>query len=179
MDRCGPDFPCPWIADLEAVIAPASLRPLNLDDVTPEYVEWLNDPSVNKWLGTHGATLESQRMWVRRWSDREDARIFAICCRETTCGGRMIGSLKLEFLRDEGGDYAILALMIGEKNHWGRGYGEQAIRLGTSVAFAAWPTIGHVAAAIRPQNFSSLKAFENAGYTVEWPEKLWARVKRM
>ena len=154
-----------------------SLREMDLSDVTETYIAWVRDPAVNRWLGTHTATLESQRAWVAQWLGRKDAALFAICCREAGCIGQMIGSLKLEL--PPPGEAAVLGLMLGDRDHWNRGMGTAAIELGTRLAFHRWPEVRRVEAAIRPQHFASLRAFERAGYTVDWPEKLWARVARL
>lgn len=151
---------------------------MSVEDVTETYVAWLNNPTVTRWLGTHRATLESQRRWVAQWLNRTDARLYAIVCGDLAhpCTARMIGSLKLELTSN--GEAAVLALMIGDQDHWHHGHGTAAIGLGTNVAFGTWPTVRRVEAAIRPQNFGSLHAFERAGYTIDWPEKLWGRMVR-
>ena len=54
------------------------LRLLTLDDVTETYVSWLNDPEVNKYLDTHGTTLEELRKYVGDRLGKENCRFFGI-----------------------------------------------------------------------------------------------------
>lgn len=156
------------------------LRLMMSADATEEYCRWLSDPDVNAWLSVKTATVDSQREYVEAWAKREDARLFAICCHED-CDGRVVGSLKLEFCRgypEAAPDTAVLALMVGDKTHWGRGIATLSIRAGTELAFQLWPTILEVNAGIHPRNIGSVRAFEKSDYSIDWPDRVWATYRR-
>ena len=156
------------------------LRLMTPADATEEYASWLGDPEVNRWLSVKTATADTQREYIEAWVKRADARLFAICCHED-CDGRVVGSLKLELLSgypNASPDVAVLALMIGDKTHWGRGIATLAIRTGTELAFQMWPTIVEVQAGIHPRNIGSVRAFEKSDYQIDWPARVWAMYKR-
>lgn len=165
------------------------LRLMTPADATEEYASWLGDPEVNRWLSVKTATPDTQREYIEAWAKRKDARLFAICCHDRahppfplqTCEGRVIGSLKLELLLgypNASPDVVVLALMIGDKTHWGRGIATLAIRAGTELAFQMWPTIVEVQAGIHPRNIGSVRAFEKSDYQIDWPARVWAMYKR-
>jgi RimJ/RimL family protein N-acetyltransferase len=109
------------------------LRPLDERHV-PLLARWYGDPEVRHW--THlsedapGAqTLEAHRDRYRRM--RDDPRQLRWCV-ETT-GGEPIGDLGLVDMHPHG--RAELAITIGEKAYWSRGYGTEAIKLVVRIAF--------------------------------------------
>ncbi|MCG7845314.1 MAG: GNAT family N-acetyltransferase [Methanomassiliicoccales archaeon] len=88
----------------------------------PYYTKWINDPEVTRWLKVDPPlSLEMEYDWVDniRKSDRFSFTIL-------TKDGRPIGNMGLE---DISWKYrrASMGIMIGEKDHWGKGYGSDAI----------------------------------------------------
>lgn len=109
------------------------LRPLEERDV-PFLARWYGDPEVRHW--THlsedppnAQTLEAHRDRYHRM--RDDPRQLRWCV-ETT-DGEAIGDLGLVDIHPHG--RAELAITIGEKAYWGRGYGTDAIKLTLRFAF--------------------------------------------
>ena len=142
---------------------------MTLADCTPEYVAWLNDEDTTRYLGTHEATLASQRQWIADRLGNVRASLYVI-----EADDRMVGSLKLEW---DGDRVVTLALMIGDPASRGRGIGTQAIRLGVAKALALWPEARQIAAGVHPANMASIQAFEKAGFgRADWrPEQGWMR----
>lgn len=73
-----------------------------------------------------------------------------------------IGFVKLKYRNNE----AEMVVMIGEKQHWGNGYGTEAIKEMLNHAFFH-RRVPRVIAKIHPGNVRSIKAFEKSGFLFE------------
>jgi RimJ/RimL family protein N-acetyltransferase len=71
-------------------------------------------------------------------------------------------------LRDNSADkyYSEISIMIGDKQHWGKGYATEAIKLLTDYCFRV-RNIHKVMAGAVSCNYFCIKAFESAGYLQE------------
>ena len=98
-----------------------------LSDVKDSYVGWFNDPEVCKY-NSHGETrytLELGREYAARvWSSETDA-VFAVVEKENN---RHVGNISLQKidLQNRNAEYAVL---IGEKDVWGKGMAKEASKL--------------------------------------------------
>src|SRR5262245_32549351 len=108
------------------------LRRLTEADVTQRYVNWLNDPEVNKFMESRFVvwTLQSLTCYLQEHMNERNY-FFAICLEDH----RHVGNIKLGPINRHHltGD---IGLMIGEKNAWGRDLGTEAIRLLKEFAFS-------------------------------------------
>ena len=103
----------------------ARLRALERGDVG-SLIRWVNDAAVMLYLSQAVAYPASERegcRWLEELSRSHTERVFAI----ETLEGRLVGSVGLHAIRwiDR---KAELALMIGERDCWNRGYGSWAVR---------------------------------------------------
>ena len=140
------------------------LRELSLADVTDRYVGWLNDEEVNKYLETRHTTqtLESCRVFVESCNGDPTSHLFGIFLKSdgTHIGNIKIGFIHMRYKRGE------LSLFIGEKKHWGRGYGTEAVK---AVSRYSINTLGlrKIQAGCYEDNLGSLRTFLGAGFVVE------------
>ncbi|MBR3618373.1 MAG: GNAT family N-acetyltransferase, partial [Bacteroidaceae bacterium] len=69
------------------------LRRLTEDDVSDDYVRWMNDPEINQYLESrfHTHTIESTRAFIRSETN-ENKYQFGIFVKET---GKHIGNIKI------------------------------------------------------------------------------------
>lgn len=141
-----------------------ALSALGLDDVSPTYVAWLNDPAVNRYLETRHVpqTLDSVRQFVADTAARDDSHLFAI---RLAADSRHIGNIKLGPVKANH-SLADVSLFIGEKDCWGQGYATEAITLVSRFGFE---TLGlsKLSASFYADNQGSLRAFLKAGYREE------------
>ncbi len=90
------------------------IRTLGPNDVTQRYVDWLNDPEVNRYLETRTKqTLESVCVYVSQ-RDRSRGYLFGIFAKEDGHIGNL--SLMVEPLHGRG----TLGVMVGERAYWGK-----------------------------------------------------------
>lgn len=139
-------------------------RPLDAADVTETYVNWLNDPEVNRYLEIRFArhTLESCSAFVEQTNTDPQSHLWGIFDKSNN---QHIGNIKLGFIntRYSSGQ---LSLFIGEKSYWGKGLATEAIFAVTRWAFQELELV-RIEAGCCDENTPSLRAFLKAGYTVE------------
>ena len=106
-----------------------SLRPLERTDL-PRCVAWFNDREVTYYLGRDGPlTMEEEDRWFANYKAKTDELIFAI-----TVDGHHIGNVGLHNI-DRNHRRAEVGIVIGEKSHWSKGYGSEALRAVLEYAF--------------------------------------------
>ena len=139
------------------------LRELVPDDVTARYVDWLNDPAINRYLEVRHVpqTLMSTRAFVQSVKENGDDYLFGLFCDEAGhIGNIRLGPVDRLYKR------AVLGLMIGEPGSHGQGYGAEAIRTVCRWAFQDL-RLHKLEAGCYAANMGSLRAFERVGFRVE------------
>ncbi len=100
------------------------VRGLQLKDIHGNYAGWFNDGEVCKY-NSHGAFPKSKKelaSYVRSMYENNDKIVWAVIDRKT---GSHIGNISLLCL-DWINRSAEFAVIIGEKDHWGKGYATEA-----------------------------------------------------
>jgi [ribosomal protein S5]-alanine N-acetyltransferase len=141
-----------------------TLRPVTLDDVTPIYVAWLNDPVVNRYLETRFATqtLETVATYVRSTIANPLEHFFAICLGVER---RHVGNIKVGPIKHPH-RLADVSLFIGDRDAWGRGVAKVAIGLISRFAIRDLQ-LSKLSAGVYAPNVGSAKAFLSNGYLQE------------
>ena len=141
-----------------------NLRELELADVSTEYVAWLNDPDVDRYLETRLSRQdeESVRAFVERVRQRDDEFLFGIFLRDS---GRHIGNIKVGPIRRHH-RLADVSLFIGARDCWGQGYAAEAIGGVSRYAFDELGAL-KLSATMYAPNVASMRAFLRAGYREE------------
>ena len=94
------------------------IRPINVEDVTSDYIDGLNDPEVNRFLeiGKGPAqTLESATQFILEQHSRTDAYLFGLFVE-----GLLRGTCRLHEITEFGAD---IGIAIFDKSIWGEGWG--------------------------------------------------------
>jgi len=95
------------------------LRPVENEDI-PRFLEWEKDAEIARWAGKKFDTVEDARDWHLRPSLQH--RTFAI----ELLDGRLIGEIEVLNIVWKTGT-AEIRVLIGEKDLWDRGLGEDAV----------------------------------------------------
>lgn len=140
------------------------LRALEPSDLNANYLGWLNDPEVNRYLETRflPQTMEALQGYWQAHRDDPASPWFAICLQ---ADGRHIGNIKLgpiQWLHRR----ADISLFIGDRTCWGKGYASEAIAAVRDWAFADLD-LQKLNAGIYASNLSSRRAFEKCGFSLE------------
>lgn len=137
------------------------LRELGVDDVSQRYVDWLNDPQVNRFLEVRHQTnsLESLKTFIGDIVKSADDFMFGIFTRDTHrhIGNIRLGPINRQYRR------AVTGLLIGELDWWGKGVALEVIQVVSDWGFAA-QNLHKIEAGCYSTNMASVTAFTRAGY---------------
>jgi RimJ/RimL family protein N-acetyltransferase/methionyl-tRNA formyltransferase len=154
-----------------------TLRTLTQAHCNERYLEWMNDPDVNRYLESRfqTQTLDSLRSFVRNVEHSESDYAFAI---EENEGGTHIGNIKLGGINQHH-KYCDVGYFVGQRGLWGKGLATEAIKLATNFAFTELG-IYHIRAGVYEENVGSIKALRKAGYAFDgiWSGQLLDGNKR-
>jgi len=130
------------------------VRPATTDDALLLW-NWANDPKVRA-VSFHSEPIpwETHRRWFASKLQDENCRIMVA----ELPGAGPVGVVRFE----TEGDEAAISVSVA-KEFRGQGLGAETIRRGTEI-FLAETTARCVRAFVKPDNTTSLRAFENAGY---------------
>jgi RimJ/RimL family protein N-acetyltransferase len=140
-------------------------------DADKEYLGWLKDPVVLRWLSFPSHRIVDLRAYIRSQVNRGTAvAFFVIHLRQTVkvdpALDQRLGTLKL--VKEKNGT-ATLGLILGAAR--GNGLGVEAINLACQFARDCWG-IKQVECGIHSENIRSIRAFEKAGFTIR-PKTMW------
>jgi len=130
--------------------------------VESNYIAWLNDPKVNKFLETRHvvSTLETQRRFIHEINKSLDSLMYGIFCDKVFIGTIKVGPVNFHYFTAEVG------LLIGNSDYWGRGIATEAIQL-VSDASKQMFNLRKLTAGAYEANLGSVKAFLANGFNVE------------
>jgi RimJ/RimL family protein N-acetyltransferase len=97
-------------------------KPLSTAHLSQTYVDWLNDPEINRYLENAGNyTLEKLNSFL---SDVEKKQIlfWGIHLKENQ---KHIGNIKIDPVNAKHG-FGEYGILMGDKNEWGKGYATEA-----------------------------------------------------
>lgn len=151
----------------ESIFGPrVYLRSLVSGDASEAYASWLNDPEVNKFLETKSATQSSLLGFIEQKNQQPDVFFFGIFVNEINLH---IGTIKLDKI-DHASESGTLAIMVGDKQYWGQGYGAEAMK--TLIDFARKDLdIKKFELGVVAQNFTAINAYVKLGFQETKREK--------
>ena len=140
------------------------LRPLQESDVNEEYLSWLDDYEVTRYLetGRFPGSLVSVRKYLERFQHTTTDFLFAII---DLGSNSHIGNVTLNHVNwvDRIAD---TGLMIGRKKFWGKGYASEAWSLVIEYAFHRLGLRKIIAGAV-VDNEASIGALKKLGFKIE------------
>ena len=144
------------------------LRKISISDCNENYLNWMNDSEVNKYLESRFTThsIDSLKDFVNSMNNSENYVLFAIIDKSSD---KHIGNIKLGNIHPVH-KYADIGLIIGDKNCWGKGIGTKSIQLVTDYAFNKL-NLRKVIAGVYEYNIGSIRAFEKCGFKRAYVKK--------
>lgn len=140
------------------------LRNTNLNDVTQDYVDWLNDPKINKYLSCSNTlqTMESCQAYVQSYEGRNDKGLIGIFLKNN---GLHIGNLTFSSInwRTKVGT---IGISVGRKEYMGQGYARETLTAIMGYSFGQLH-LHRLQAGVSEENLNSLKLFLSCGFRVE------------
>ena len=138
------------------------LKLLTPDDVTDQYVTWMADPEVTKFLECRyqSHSIDDIRKFVRNANEHD--YLFGIFL-PGDHGKTHIGNVKIGNVHHIH-QYAEIGIMIGDRSKWGKGYGGQALRLAVAYAFNELNLL-RLTTTVYADNTRSYNALVSVGFT--------------
>ena len=109
------------------------LKPLSLNELNGNYVNWLNDPVVCRY-NSHGDILYTKEMaadFINTVTSDKTKEVYAVYLKENNLH---IGNISLQKI-DLKNKNAEIAFLFGEKECWGQGFAKQSAKLLLKRAF--------------------------------------------
>ena len=140
-----------------------SLSPLTKNNITEEYIAWLNDPIVNKFLEVRhvNQTIKTVTEYIDKFYEDHESYIWGIYSKED----KLIGTVNLQGI-DRYHKLAELGLMIGNTDYWGKSASEEAVSLVLDFAFDTLK-LNRVAGGSYSTNIGMNFTFKRLGFTRE------------
>lgn len=140
------------------------LRQIEMRDCTACYVDWLNDPEVNKYLETKWSRQDigSIKAFVRAQRENNHSVLFAIV--SNTEKGH-IGNIKIGPVHEHY-KHADISYFIGDKRFWNKGIATEAIKLVCEYGFEELG-LHRIEAGVYAVAVGSWKALEKNGFQRE------------
>ncbi len=111
------------------------LRNLELIDVEGNYPKWFDDAEVCKYNSHEPFTKSKQDFidYVNKVNNSKNEYVFAICDKNNN---KHIGNISIQKI-DFKNKNAEIAIILGEKDYWGKGIGKEAWKLAIDFGFNA------------------------------------------
>lgn len=138
------------------------LEPLTSNHLSQKYVDWLNDPEVNKYLDSGGDyTIEKLKYFLQD-VEQKDVLFWAIHLKTSK---QHIGNIKIDPIISKYGlcEYGIL---IGEKSAWGKGYAQEASEIVINYCFDQL-NLRKMTLGVVEKNINAIKLYTNLGFSIE------------
>jgi len=137
------------------------LREITLDDISLEYCSWLADPKVNKHLRVREHTMDELRIYVQDQINDPETIFLGIFDKTNN---KHVGNIRLWSI-DWKKKKAILSILIGNRNYWGKGIGAEAIKLTLDFVFNSLG-FNEVELGVRAKNKRATKSFKECGFKI-------------
>lgn len=143
------------------------LRSLEIIDCNENYLNWLNDKEVNKFLETrlYPQSIKSIQSFVDEINKSEHSYLFGIFYKEDNNSLIHIGNVKIGPIH-KFYSYADISYFIGDKNYWGKGLATKVIKAVLKFGFEVL-NLNRIQAGVFSSNIASIKVLEKAGLILE------------
>jgi [ribosomal protein S5]-alanine N-acetyltransferase len=140
------------------------LRQMRPEDVTQDYVNWLNDPEINRYLScAHSRqTMASCLAYVRAYAGCHDKSLIGIFLKEKDLH---LGNLTLSTI-DWQNRSATIGISLGRKEYMGKGLAFEAL---SALLWFCFQEIGlnRLQAGVHVENSRSVALFKKCGFQIE------------
>jgi ribosomal-protein-alanine N-acetyltransferase len=139
------------------------LKPLSIVHLSEDYLSWLNDEIVYKYLETRGNyTIEMLKQFLLK-IEEQDIFFWGIHLKSN---GKHIGNIKIDPINAVHGlgEYGI---MMGDRNEWGKGYAFEASKRVIDFCFFERMNLRKMTLGVVASNFSAVKLYVKLGFLLE------------
>lgn len=138
------------------------LFPLNSSFTSKEYLEWINDEEVIKYLETEkGSSIDDLKSYLEL-IEKNKIFAWAIVIKDIN---KHIGNIKIDPV-DYKHKYGEYGIMLGDKNFWGKGYAKEASKKIFLYCFEKLD-LRKINLGVLSENTKALKLYETIGFVKE------------
>ena len=138
------------------------LKPLSLVHLSQDYVDWLNDIEVYKYLETGGNyTIDMLRDYLID-VEKKDIYFWGIHLKENNLH---IGNIKIDPVNSKH-SVAEYGIMVGRKSEWGKGYAKEATLIILNYCFNELK-IRKITLGVVKDNTSAFNLYQRIGFEIE------------
>lgn len=135
------------------------IRDLKLADISPKYLDWLNDKENGKYtlFGKKKWTHNDLEVFVRNSIKKQNENLFGIFLKPDYLH---IGNIRIHDI-EKGNSF--IGILIGDKKFWGKGYGKKSLKMVLDMVFLNL-SVKNIYAMIYIDNLPSIKIFEKNNF---------------
>lgn len=139
------------------------LEPLNTKFASEDYVSWMNDPEVYKYLESGGNYTRKKLLEFLQDVEQKEILFWAIIEKDKH---RHIGNIKIDpiNLTYGNGEYGIL---LGDRTCWGKGYAKEASLAVIDFCFSKKVGLRKITLGVIENNISALKLYKSLKFNQE------------
>lgn len=139
------------------------LVPLGLMHLSNDYVNWMNDNDVNKYLES-GGNYTIEKLYEYLYQVELDNILFwAIHIKENN---KHIGNIKIAPINIKH-NYAEFGIMMGDKSEWGKGYANEASIEVIKYCFNSELNLRKVNLGVCAKNIAAIRLYKKIGFINE------------
>ncbi len=139
------------------------LMPLGTTHLSDEYVNWLNDIEVNRFLESGGGYTKKKLYEFLQHIESLNIFFWGIHLKNDL---KHIGNIKIDPInvKHKYGEYGIL---IGDKTQWGNGYAREASMKVFEFCFSSQVDLRKINLGVNPNNFNAVNLYQSMGFNIE------------
>ena len=138
------------------------LKPLSLDHLTQDYVDWLNDEEVYRYLETGGSyTLTMLEDYLKEVI-KKDIYFWGIHVKKNDLH---IGNIKIDPI-NSGHGLAEYGIMMGRRSEWGKGFAKEATKKIIDFCFQEL-NIRKLTLGVVAENTAAVNLYKKLGFATE------------
>ena len=139
------------------------LRPVNENDLSGNYMKWLNDKEVTRFMafGNSPITLERMKDYLNKLRD-DNSLLLAVIMADDD---RHVGNIRIGPI-DDYNKRSNIGIMVGDRSVWGKGIALSAMRLALNYSFHVLG-LNKITLGVLSENVKAVRLFESLGFTRE------------
>jgi ribosomal-protein-alanine N-acetyltransferase len=138
------------------------LNPIDISYCNENYLYWLNDPDVYKYMESGGQYTKDSLLNYVTTAIKNDILFWAICLKSNNVH---IGNIKIDPISYKH-KRAELGILIGDKREWSKGYAKEAANVVIEYCFTNLDLI-KITLGVVDSNVNAINLYKNLGFVIE------------
>lgn len=145
------------------------LRPLTVEDATPQYVKWLDEQSNQGFIvsAKQKNSVKQVREYIAEREDNDGVTFLGIF---TRAKGFHIGNIKYEPINMDL-KYAVMGILIGDSEWRGKGVAAEVINKSADWLHSE-KGINEIILGLDKRNLAAIRAYEKTGFKMQQTDKI-------